>query len=86
MPDEHSAAPTKPAASDGKSDALITAAYITSFLTGAVVLIVEIAGTGITQLTLYPMPLAGQTIESVLGTFVKDIAPAVQSALSGSRA
>jgi 5,10-methylenetetrahydromethanopterin reductase len=39
--------------------------------------IVEIAGTGITQITLYPMPLEGQTIETVLERFVREVLPAV---------
>jgi 5,10-methylenetetrahydromethanopterin reductase len=39
--------------------------------------IVEIAATGITQITLYPMPLEGQTIESVLERFVREVLPAV---------
>jgi 5,10-methylenetetrahydromethanopterin reductase len=43
--------------------------------------IVEIAGTGITHLTLYPVPVGRQTIESVLETFVTDVVPAVHAAL-----
>lgn len=43
--------------------------------------IVEIAGTGITQITLYPMPLAGQTIESVLHEFVQQVMPRVEDIL-----
>lgn len=43
--------------------------------------IVEVARTGITHLTLYPVPLGDQTIELVLETFVRDVAPAVEAAL-----
>ncbi len=43
--------------------------------------IVEVAGTGITQIALYPMPLAGQTIESVLEQFARDVQPRVAAAL-----
>jgi len=43
--------------------------------------IVEIAGTGITQITLYPMPLAGQTIESMLHEFVQQVMPRVEDIL-----
>jgi 5,10-methylenetetrahydromethanopterin reductase len=39
--------------------------------------IVEIAATGVTQITLYPMPLEGQTIESVLERFVQEVLTAV---------
>jgi 5,10-methylenetetrahydromethanopterin reductase len=35
--------------------------------------IVELASTGITQIALYPMPLEGQTIESVLERFVGEV-------------
>lgn len=40
--------------------------------------IVEIAATGVTQITLYPMPLGGQTLESVLERFVGEVLPAVE--------
>jgi 5,10-methylenetetrahydromethanopterin reductase len=40
--------------------------------------IVEIAATGATRITLYPMPLEGQTIESVLEQFVREVLPAVE--------
>jgi 5,10-methylenetetrahydromethanopterin reductase len=40
--------------------------------------IVEITATGITQIALYPMPLEGQTIESVLEQFVSEVLPAVE--------
>jgi alkanesulfonate monooxygenase SsuD/methylene tetrahydromethanopterin reductase-like flavin-dependent oxidoreductase (luciferase family) len=44
--------------------------------------IVEIAGTGVDHITLYPMPLPGQDIESVLGQFVDQVMPAAHAALS----
>ncbi len=39
--------------------------------------IVQIAQAGVNQIALYPMPLPGQTIESVLGAFVRDVVPRV---------
>jgi hypothetical protein len=35
----------------------------------------EIAGTGITQIALFPTPLPGQTIESVLDDFLRTVLP-----------
>ncbi len=49
--------------------------------------IVEIAALGLDEITLYPMPLEGQTLESVLERFVGEVLPAVwqlQKELSGS--
>lgn len=43
--------------------------------------IVEIAGTGITQITLYPMPLVGQATKSVLHEFVQQVMPRVEDIL-----
>ncbi|MFQ5923077.1 MAG: LLM class flavin-dependent oxidoreductase [Anaerolineales bacterium] len=37
----------------------------------------EIAGTGVDQIALYPIPLEGQTIESVLEQFVNEVQPRV---------
>ena len=39
--------------------------------------IAEIAGCGISQLTIYPTPLPGQTTDSVLRGFVEDVMPLV---------
>jgi 5,10-methylenetetrahydromethanopterin reductase len=44
--------------------------------------IVEIAGTGINHITIYPMALPGQDVESVLMRFVDEVLPAAQTALS----
>jgi 5,10-methylenetetrahydromethanopterin reductase len=41
--------------------------------------IVEIAALGINEITLYPMPLDGQTIESVLERFTSEVLPAVEA-------
>jgi 5,10-methylenetetrahydromethanopterin reductase len=46
--------------------------------------IVEVAATGVTQITLYPVPLAGQTIESVLEQFAAEVKPRVERALAGA--
>jgi 5,10-methylenetetrahydromethanopterin reductase len=46
--------------------------------------IVEIAATGITQITVYPMPLEGQTIESVLEQFVREVLPAIERLRQGN--
>ncbi|MBK8021166.1 MAG: LLM class flavin-dependent oxidoreductase [Chloroflexi bacterium] len=40
--------------------------------------IVEIAGTGVHEVTLYPMALEEQTLESVLERFVSEVLPAVK--------
>lgn len=46
--------------------------------------VVETAeNTAITQYTLYPMPLDGQTMESVLTLFAEEVMPQVEAALSG---
>jgi 5,10-methylenetetrahydromethanopterin reductase len=63
------------------SDDMVRDAALAGTVDDVVRQIVEIAGTGITHLTLYPVPVGGQTIEWVLETFVRDVAPAVQSAL-----
>jgi 5,10-methylenetetrahydromethanopterin reductase len=46
--------------------------------------IVEIAAAGVTQITLYPMPLEGQTLESVLERFVREVLPAVAHIQKGT--
>lgn len=64
-------------------DDLVRDAALAGTVDDVVKQIVEVAVAGITQITLYPMPLPGQTIETVLETFVKNVAPAVEAALSG---
>lgn len=44
--------------------------------------IVAIAGTGIQEVTIYPLPLPNQDIETLLETFVAEIKPRVEGALA----
>jgi 5,10-methylenetetrahydromethanopterin reductase len=43
--------------------------------------IVKIAGTGVQEVTMYPLPLPDQDIESVLSVFLEEIKPRVDEAL-----
>lgn len=44
--------------------------------------IVEIAGTGINEITIYPLTMPGQDIETVLDSFSRDIKPRVDKELA----
>ncbi len=42
----------------------------------------EIAGAGIQEITLYPLPLEGQDVETILAAFFERVMPGVQAVLS----
>ena len=44
--------------------------------------IVEVAASGVTQITLFPVPLEGQTFQSTLEKFVNEVQPRVDEALA----
>jgi alkanesulfonate monooxygenase SsuD/methylene tetrahydromethanopterin reductase-like flavin-dependent oxidoreductase (luciferase family) len=61
------------------TDELVRDAALAGTVDDVAAQIVEIATqTDVTQITLYPMPLEGQTIESVLEKFVNEVLPAVE--------
>jgi alkanesulfonate monooxygenase SsuD/methylene tetrahydromethanopterin reductase-like flavin-dependent oxidoreductase (luciferase family) len=61
------------------SDDLVRDAALCGTVDDVAAQIVEImTKTATTQITLYPVPLEGQTIESVLEQFVNEVLPAVE--------
>src|SRR5262249_14843726 len=65
------------------SDDLVRDSALTGTVEDVARQIVEVASTGITHIALYPMPLAGQTLESVLEQFTKHVIPAVAKLQGG---
>lgn len=63
------------------TDAMVRDASLAGTVDDVVHQIVEIARAGISQITLYPMPLPGQTIESVMELFVRDVLPRAEAEL-----
>lgn len=66
------------------SDDMVRDAALAGTVDDIVPQIAEIGAMGVTGLALYPMPLEGQTMEDVVGTFVEDVMPRVRR-LRGTR-
>lgn len=64
------------------TDDMVRDAALAGTVDDVVKQIAEVASTGVTQITLYPMPLEGQTIRSVLEQFVNNVQPRVEELLA----